>query len=184
MSEDKLLPSLANYPNLGPPEVLPKGYKEIRALPGHQTPAPRIRWGKQFERMPIEQQLKRAKKVADAMNHAADIAQQRVQELIDIANHQERQLESNKVDFANQQRLVQKLVFDHNAEKQARIAELQELKAERARLLDALHLLASEENVTFVAEVLAGRWSATMDERKEIGASKRRVRDHGGPDEG
>jgi DNA-binding helix-hairpin-helix protein with protein kinase domain len=131
---DKLIPGIDTYPNLGPPEVMPKGYKQIKALPGHQTPAPKIKWGKKFEKMPVEQQIRRAKKVADAMNHAADIAQQRVQELIDIANHQERQLEVCKQSQLDMQRTMSLLTNQHNAEKQARIAEMQELKAELREL--------------------------------------------------
>lgn len=127
---DKLIPGIDTYPNLGPPEIMPEGYKDIKLLPGQQNPPPKIRWGKQFDAMSVEKQIRRAKKVADAMNHAADIAQQRVQELADIANHQEKQLELNKVDFANQQQTMIMMTTKHNAEKQLRIQEMQELKAE------------------------------------------------------
>lgn len=177
---DKLIPGITTYPNLGPPEVLPKGYKQIKALPGHQTPAPKIRWGKKFEKMSVDQQIRRAKKVADAMNHAADIAQQRVAELIDIANHQEKQLEATKQAALDMQRTMNMQMAQHNADTQARIKELQELKMERARLIDALHLLAAGEmpdaDPVFVADVLAGRWNASMEERKEIAKAKQAVR--------
>jgi len=130
MSKIKPIPGLSSYPNLGPPEALPEGYKTVKALPGHQNPPPKIKWGKKFERMTPEDQLKRAKKVADAMNHAADIAQKRVSELIDIANHQERQIEQNKLDFANQQQTMILMTTRHNEQQQARMQEMQELKAE------------------------------------------------------
>lgn len=127
---DKLIPGIDTYPNLGPPEVMPEGFKQIKLLPSQQNPPPQIRWGEQYQNMPIDKQLRRAQKVASAMNHAADIAQQRVQELIDIANHQERQLDQNKVDFAKQRELLTQMMTQNNAEKQARLQEMQLLKAE------------------------------------------------------
>lgn len=174
--DGKLIPGITTYPNLGPPEVLPEGYKEIKLLPGQQNPPPRIRWGKKFDAMPIEQQIRRAQKVADAMNHAADIAQQRVTELIDIANHQEKQLELNKVDFENQRQTVALLTTRHNAENQARMVEMQEIKQENKRLRDALLLLGIEHDpIQFVRDVLSGKWQATMDERRSIGAARREL---------
>jgi hypothetical protein len=177
-SEDdgKLIPGITTYPDLGPPEVLPEGYKTIKLLPGQQNPPPRIKWGQKFDALPVEQQIKRAKKVADAMNHAADVAQQRVSELIDIANHQERQLELNKVDFENQRQTMALLATRHNAENQARMAEMQEIKMENKRLRDALLVLGIEnDHLAFVRDALSGKWQATMDERKSIGAARREL---------
>lgn len=127
---DQLLPSLDTYPNLGPPEVLPEGYKVIKMLPGQQNPPPKIRWGDKFEKLSLRDRLKRAQKVADAMNHAADVAQQRVSELIDVANHQEKQLENAKRAFHSQQQTMIMMTTRHNEQQQARMQEMQELKAE------------------------------------------------------
>ena len=174
-SDSKLIPGITTYPNLGPPEVMPEGYKTIKLLPGQQNPPPKITWGLKFDALPAEQQIKRAKKVADAMNHAADIAQQRVSELIDVANHQEKQLELNKVDFANQLETMSLLTTRHNAENQARMAEMQEIKQENKRLRDALLVLSSRTDPEFVRDALSGKWQATMDERKSIGAARREL---------
>lgn len=173
---DKRIPGLTTYPNLGPPEVLPEGYKDIKLLPGQQNPPPKIRWGEKFEKMPVDKQIRRAKKVADAMNHAADIAQQRVSELIDIANHQEKQLENAKQAFHDQQQTMISMTTRHNEEQQARMKEMQEIKMDNKRFRDALLLLVSgDADPAFVRDVLNGRWQATMEERKRIGTARREL---------
>ena len=133
-------PGIDTYPDLGPPEVLPLGFAKIKFLPGQQNPPPNIMWGEYFDPespkcQPIEAQLIRVKKVASAMNHAAEVAQRRVSEMIDIANHQEEQLQQWQVRYDLVVENHGQLVAAMNAEKQERLAEMQALKA-RVRALE------------------------------------------------
>lgn len=134
-------PELADYPDIGPPEELPEGFKVIKMIPGIQARAPKIKWGKFFREtlddgspnpdlMPLEWRAERYRKVAEAMNHAADVMQQRVFELIEVAKSQEAQIEQWAQRYESQSQVHHQLVERLNAEKHSRVDEIMALKRE------------------------------------------------------
>lgn len=92
--------------------------KAIKRHPNMQSPAPKIRWGKKYDAMPIGRRLDRAEKVANAMNHAADVLQTERNKLIEVCKAQEAQLVAAKAEQTIAQELLQTEMDRHNAEKQ------------------------------------------------------------------
>lgn len=128
-------PDLDDLPLLGPPEVIPEGFEPVRFLPGQRNPPPKILWGDRFdpdhpECEPVEWQIERVKKVAAAMNHAAAHAQELLRQTIEIANHQEDLLRQWQERDATNGSVTASMIATMNAEKQSRLEEMQELRAE------------------------------------------------------
>ena len=148
MTEDKpRFPDLDKLPTLGPSDVIPEGFAPIKFLPGQVNPPPAIRWGDSFDLThkdckSIEWQLARVKLVAAAMNHAADVAQNLLQQTIAIANHQEQLLRQWQERDTTTSSASAQLMAQLNADKQARLEELQNTKRE---LREVRALLAQQQ---------------------------------------
>ena len=87
--------------------------------------APKIRFGYKKD-WNTEKKLEYAEKMATSYHHAAQLLQGERDNLITIANHQENQLVSNIKSFENHQILLNKLIEDHNKEKQVLLTRLAE----------------------------------------------------------
>lgn len=68
--------SSTHYPNFDPDTMGDTEVSKLERLPGMKDFAPKIRWGDEYKSWPIEQRLKFAERLADSMNHAADVLQQ------------------------------------------------------------------------------------------------------------
>jgi len=122
-------------------ELLEAGdMKEIKTIPGMQKIAPNISWGEEFEKQPIEWRVGRAKRVASAMNHAADILQQERNKLIEVGKAQEQKIIQLTHQYAAQGDLMHKQLQVENAKQQKLntqlVEQMQEIK-ELKRLLKA-----------------------------------------------
>lgn len=132
--ESKFRP-LEELPVVGPADVLPEGFAEVRAVPGHRNPPPAIRWGDFFEpghpkEMPDDWKLERAKKVAAAMNEATRASQEHYRELLKIALHQEAQLRQWEERWLSREDINSSLIERENEAKQARLQEMQALQSQ------------------------------------------------------
>lgn len=118
-----------------PPDTLGE-LKEIKRIPGMQPndkrgrKKMRIHWGKDYQLWSVEKRLRFAEDLAASMNNAADVLQQERRGLIDLVQKQEELLKSWPVKYAQQGDLLQSLMIRTNTEKQSRLTEMQELKAE------------------------------------------------------
>jgi len=90
--ESKISRDPNDYPDLTFDAALDSKVATLKRLPG-TTVAPRIKWGEQYNALPIEERCKRAERVADAMNHAADVAQKQWFEMLETLAHKEKQIE-------------------------------------------------------------------------------------------
>jgi len=121
------------YPDLEPDGLGDlKSIKAIKGMPGKNIP--QIAWGEQFKAWPVQQQLSFAKKVASAMNHAADLLQKERDELLDICIKQERQIEAlQKANLQGSQTAHAELQ-SQGEERQQLYKQIMELQSDNKRL--------------------------------------------------
>jgi len=81
-----------DYPDLEFDAGLDSKVKTLKRLPG-TTVAPRIKWGEHYKALPIHERLRRAERMADGMNHAADVAQTQWFDMLKLLKKQAAQIE-------------------------------------------------------------------------------------------
>jgi hypothetical protein len=129
------------YPNLEPDDLYTfkdTNFRSIKRLPGMEDKAPKIQWGGRYKEWPIERRLKYAEGLAASMNHAADVLQKERNRLVEIAEHQERQLKGKTRNLAAQGDMLQNEMNHHNSKQQELyelIVELQKtIKQQKKRI--------------------------------------------------
>ena len=80
--------------------------------------APKVQWGADIDLLPPVEQSRYYKRVAEAMNHAADILQQERNKLVEVAKAQEAQLVSKDQQVRAVTAQMEQLLTRTNAEKQ------------------------------------------------------------------
>lgn len=101
----------------------------------------RIHWGEDYMSWPLERRLAFAEDLASSMNNAADVLQQERNKLVELANRQEENLKAWAIKYEDQGRLLTERVTAANTEKQQRLQEMQDLKAELRQLKKTLAAL-------------------------------------------
>lgn len=130
-------------------------YKEIKRTPNMRKVAPPITWGDKFNAMPIEDQLDRAKKVASAMNHAADVLQKERNNLLETCADQDRKIAHAQKIYLQQGELFHKQLQKENAKQQ----ELNQLLVEKTMEISRLEAEVKRLSAIvdgFDRELLAG----------------------------
>lgn len=111
------------------PDSKPDGLgelKEIKRLPSMKVHAPNIIWGGEFDKMSPAKQLQRAKRVASAMNHAADILQTERNAMIKVAKDQEILIAKLSEEKGIQDDLLHDQLLKHNKDTQEMCVQLVE----------------------------------------------------------
>lgn len=105
------------YPDLVVPHA-PEGFKTLKRLPGMSRIAPCIAWGSEYTSWSMRKRLRYAQRLAETMNHAADVIQTERNNLLQILKAKERQLvQAAEANEATSQ-LLQRQVEDFNKQRE------------------------------------------------------------------
>ena len=126
-------------------DQLPEGFSQLQRIKGMQTHPPKIAWGKVYQDVWNDRQKREyAEKLAYAMNHAADLAQQEKNEAVKLLNRKERQLIASVKESNQIKELLTKLTLEHNDEKQKLQEQIVQQTIEIKQLREANDRLAKK----------------------------------------
>jgi exonuclease VII small subunit len=112
----------------------PKGFKKLKPINGMKPKPPNINWGFEFENWKTARQLRYLKKLACAMNHAADLLQQERDELNRILFKKEQIIKDIYKKYADQTDLLNAELSTFNKNKQELLERVQNLDRQNAVL--------------------------------------------------
>lgn len=125
-----------HYPDCDPDTL--GDLKSIERLPAMKSPAPKISWGEDYKSRTVEERIEFSEKLANSMNHAADILQQERNGLLEVVEKQEVTIRRANKALEGQASMMQQELQTQNAKQQelnTLIVELQRTIKEQKKLL-------------------------------------------------
>jgi hypothetical protein len=107
-----------HYPDLEAPDGPMGDIVSVKRIPGMKKIAPKIQWGKEYRSWPIKKRLKFAERLADTMNHAADVIQGERDKLLVILKEKEEKLKASIKQYLAQGEMIHNKLAEADAEKQ------------------------------------------------------------------
>lgn len=129
-----------SYPNFPPDTLGDTSVTKLERLDGMSDRPPAISWGEKFKSWPPERREEFLKKLAESMNHAADVSQQHMRRMSDACFKMDAQLKQAKEALAQKDVLMTQELARADAEKQSLYRELGVVQGE---LRDSLRQVAA-----------------------------------------
>jgi len=107
-------------------DLVAAGFHRVENVKNH---APKIKWGDLHKKSPPDTRASYAERLASAMNHAAHLIQGERDELGRLCEQKEKQIQSLKAAYQQNNNMVETQITKHNEERQLYNAEIAKLKA-------------------------------------------------------